>query len=129
MTDKPPGPVPADATSADGTSADAPHADNHAPTIARNARYGLWLFGAYVLLYGGFMGLNAFAPQRMGQPALAGVNLAIVYGIALIIAALALAVVYMILCRNPGRDDADAGQTGADAGDSGAGLGGREGTR
>ena len=82
------------------------HDDHHAPTIARNARYGLWLFALYFALYAGFMGLAAFAPDRMGAPALAGVNLAIVYGFGLIIVALVLALVYMGLAR-PGQRRAD----------------------
>jgi uncharacterized membrane protein (DUF485 family) len=75
------------------------HGDDHPHTITRNARNGLVLFGIYVILYLGFMLLSAFAPQRMQQPVLAGVNLAIVYGMGLIVAALALALIYMFLCR------------------------------
>jgi uncharacterized membrane protein (DUF485 family) len=80
----------------------AVHADDHAPTIARNARYGLILFVIYLALYAGFMVLSAFAPERMGRPFLGGVNLAIVYGFGLIVAALVLALVYMALCRTRG---------------------------
>ncbi len=86
-------------TDSPGPSADAPHPDHHAPTIARNVRYGLWLFALYVLLYGGFMALAAFAPERMKQPVLGGVNLAIVYGMGLILAAFVLALVYMVATR------------------------------
>src|SRR5688500_501019 len=82
------------------------HRDDHAPTIARNARYGLILFAVYLLLYGGFMALSALAPQRMGKPFLGGVNLAVIYGFALIIAALVLALVYMMLCRPVAPDEA-----------------------
>lgn len=74
------------------------HPDNHPETVSRNARNGLMLFAVYVVLYVGFMLLNAFAHERMQQPVLAGVNLAIVYGMGLIIAALLLALVYMWLC-------------------------------
>jgi uncharacterized membrane protein (DUF485 family) len=77
---------------------DADH-DDHLQTISRNARNGLVLFAVYVALYLGFMLLSAFAPQRMQQPVLAGVNLAIVYGMGLILAALVLAMIYMVLCR------------------------------
>jgi uncharacterized membrane protein (DUF485 family) len=76
------------------------HPDNHPQTISRNARNGLILFAIYVVLYLGFMLLNAFEPQRMQQPVLVGVNLAIVYGMSLIVAALLLALVYMLLCRS-----------------------------
>jgi uncharacterized membrane protein (DUF485 family) len=67
----------------------------------RNARIGLALFTLYLMLYGGFMGLNAFAPARMAEPAVAGVNLAIVYGFGLIVGAVVLALVYMFLCSAP----------------------------
>ena len=55
---------------------------------------GMILFVLYLILYGGFVLLNAFAPETMEIPPLAGVNLAIWYGIGLIIAALALALIY-----------------------------------
>ncbi len=48
--------------------------------------------------YAAFVALNAFDPKRMGEPFLAGVNLAIIYGLMLIIAAFVLALVYMFLC-------------------------------
>jgi uncharacterized membrane protein (DUF485 family) len=57
------------------------------------------LFIVYVLFYGGFMALSAFSPDTMSQPFLGGANLAVVYGFALIIAALVLALIYMKLCR------------------------------
>jgi uncharacterized membrane protein (DUF485 family) len=76
------------------------HPDNDPGTVSRNARNGMILFVVYVVMYVGFMMLNAFAPQRMQQPVLAGVNLAIVYGMGLIAAALVLALVYMRLCRS-----------------------------
>lgn len=85
------------------------HDDHHAPTIARNARIGLWLFAVYVLLYGGFMALSAFAPQRMKQPIFMGVNLAVTYGMALIIGAFLLALLYMFLVRGRADDDTTNG--------------------
>jgi uncharacterized membrane protein (DUF485 family) len=67
--------------------------------IAHNTRMGVLLFIVYVLFYGGFMILSAFWPEVMSKPFLAGINLAVVYGFALIIAALVLAMVYMKVCR------------------------------
>jgi uncharacterized membrane protein (DUF485 family) len=67
-----------------------------------NARLGLWLFLVYVILYGGFMGLAAFAPQVMAKKPFGGVNLAILYGLGLIVAAFVLALVYAVLCRREG---------------------------
>jgi uncharacterized membrane protein (DUF485 family) len=45
------------------------------------------------------MALSAFWPEVMSTPSLGGANLAVVYGFALIAAALFLALVYMQLCR------------------------------
>ena len=66
----------------------------------RNTSLGLALFYVYLLIYGGFVGLNAFAPDVMEQTPFAGVNLAILYGIALIVAALLLALIYGVFCRD-----------------------------
>lgn len=77
-----------------------------APTLSpnessRNARYGLILFAIYSSFYAAFMLINAFAPQVMETIVFAGINLAVVYGIALIATAFALALVYAWLCRTP----------------------------
>ncbi len=66
-----------------------------------NARIGLILFGMYLVLYGGFVFLNAFAPSMMEVTPFAGVNLAILYGFGLILAAFLLALLYGFLCRVP----------------------------
>ena len=70
-----------------------------AAVIAHNTRMGVILFIIYVVFYGGFMALSAFWPEVMSKPCLRGVSLAVVYGFALIAAALVLAMVYMKLCR------------------------------
>ncbi len=67
---------------------------------SRRSRYGLALFAVYLLLYGGFVLLNAFAPEKMELTPLFGVNLAILYGMLLIAAAFVLALVYGWLCRS-----------------------------
>ena len=58
-----------------------------------------WLFGVYLVLYAGFVGLNAFAPAVMARTPFGGLNLAILYGLGLIVAAFVLALIYMALCR------------------------------
>ncbi|MGH7343152.1 MAG: DUF485 domain-containing protein [Candidatus Rokuibacteriota bacterium] len=73
-----------------------------ADSAARATRHGLRLFSLYVILYGGFMGLSAFAPQLMAEASWGGVNLAVLYGMGLIVSALVLAGVYMALCRRSG---------------------------
>ncbi len=65
----------------------------------RNARLGLWLFAIYLVLYTGFVLISAFAASTMERTVLAGLNLAIVYGFALIIGALVMALIYGALCR------------------------------
>ncbi len=75
----------------------------------RNARIGLILFGVYSLLYGGFVLLNAFSPDTMETTPVAGINLAILYGFGLIVAALILALVYGWLCK-PSESDTDGGE-------------------
>jgi uncharacterized membrane protein (DUF485 family) len=70
-----------------------------AAMAARNARYGLRLFFAYLVFYGGFVVLNAFRPQWMGTT-WGGINIAVSYGFGLILLALVLALVYGWLCRH-----------------------------
>jgi uncharacterized membrane protein (DUF485 family) len=70
-----------------------------AAVIAHNTRVGLILFAVYTVFYGGFMLLSAFGPQLMSMPTSGGVNLAVMYGFALIAAAIVLALVYVKLCR------------------------------
>ncbi len=76
-----------------------PAEQEDARTVAHNTRIGLWLFMVYVACYGGYMVLSAFRPEWMKREVLAGVNLAVVYGFGLIVAALALALVYLNRCH------------------------------
>lgn len=82
--------------------------------VAFNARLGVVLFLLYLLLYVAFIYLNAFRRDTMAADAVGGVNLAVVYGLGLIIAAFVLAIVYMALCRRespvaPGTASAEVG--------------------
>jgi uncharacterized membrane protein (DUF485 family) len=65
----------------------------------RNSRIGLTLFFAYLAFYAGFVLLAAFSPATMQRTPYAGVNLAIWYGFALIIAAFLFALFYGVLCQ------------------------------
>ncbi len=67
---------------------------------ARNARLGFFLFGFYLLLYSGFVLLNAFSPETMETTPLVGINLAILYGFGLIVAAIVLSLLYGLLCQS-----------------------------
>ncbi len=66
---------------------------------ARNARYGMVMFLFYLAIYGGFVGLNACRPDLMEATPAWGLNLAVLYGLALIVIAMLLALVYCWLCR------------------------------
>jgi uncharacterized membrane protein (DUF485 family) len=76
-----------------------PHDDDHPELAAANARAGLVLFAVYLLMYGGFVGLSAFAPGLMAQSPGGGLNVAVLYGMSLIFAAVLLAFAYMGACR------------------------------
>ena len=65
-------------------------------TVPPASRLGLALFGVYVLLYGGFMTLVLMRPDLMAVRPFGGVNLAIASGLGLIVAAVALSLVYML---------------------------------
>jgi uncharacterized membrane protein (DUF485 family) len=65
----------------------------HTPRIA------LWLFGAYLLVYVGFMALAAFAPGVMAATPLAGLPVSILYGLLLIGLAFVLAALYVRVAR------------------------------
>lgn len=70
----------------------------------RNSRLGFALFAIYLVLYGGFVLVNAFAPRMMEQTPYAGINLAVLSGFGLIVSAFVLAMIYGLACKD---DDAD----------------------
>lgn len=76
----------------------------------KNARIGLWLFAAYTFSYSSFVLLAALRPETMEATPLLGVNLAIWCGLALIVAAVVLAMVYGWACRAAGDDGGEAGR-------------------
>lgn len=78
-------------------------------TVVRNTRYGLVLFAVYLVLYGAFVLISAFAPELMERTPLGGVNIAILSGFGLIGAAFVLALLYGWLCRG---DAAAGGESG-----------------
>ena len=84
--------------------------DAHA--AARHRRYGLVLFAIYLVIYSGFVWLNAFRPELAEVPLVAGINVAIVYGFGLIIAAFVLAIFYGWLCRSTRGSDPGTKEAG-----------------
>ena len=71
---------------------------------SRNSRIGLFLFAIYLVMYGGFMFLSAFSASTMEVRPFAGVNLAVLYGFGLIIAAFVLSLIYGALCTSEPED-------------------------
>jgi uncharacterized membrane protein (DUF485 family) len=62
------------------------------------AKLGIKLFWLYCIIYMGFVGIAVFATHLMKTPVLAGTNLAIVYGLVLIVFAVLLGLVYNHVC-------------------------------
>ncbi|MBI9051070.1 MAG: hypothetical protein JEZ00_16735 [Anaerolineaceae bacterium] len=62
-------------------------------------RLGIWMFVFYSLFYASFVAINLLNPLAMATIVFAGLNLAVVYGFALIIVALIEALFYDWLCR------------------------------
>jgi len=67
-----------------------------------NTRLGLVLFSIYTVVYFGYTIVSAFRPDWMAKT-IGGVNLAVWSGFALILGAIAMAALYLWLCRAPKR--------------------------
>jgi uncharacterized membrane protein (DUF485 family) len=60
-------------------------------------RLGIWMFILYTLIYAGFITINTVKPTLM-EVSFGGLNLAMIYGLGLIIFAFILALIYNSLC-------------------------------
>lgn len=67
-------------------------------SIAYKTRLGVILFFVYLFVYAGFVFIGVFYPSLMGVSALAGLNLAFVYGMGLIVLAIIMGLVYNYFC-------------------------------
>ena len=67
-------------------------------SIAYKTRLGVILFFIYLLVYVGFVFIGVFYPDLMGITALAGLNLAFVYGMGLIVLAIIMGLAYNYFC-------------------------------
>lgn len=76
-----------------------PRETEDATEIRRHSRIGLTLFAAYATLYLIFLMFNAFAPGWMAATPIAGLNIALLTGIGLIITAVIFATLFGFLCR------------------------------
>ena len=61
-------------------------------------KLGIRMFIAYCLFYAGFVAINLLSPKAMAATVFMGLNLATVYGFALIIVALIMALIYNHFC-------------------------------
>lgn len=66
--------------------------------VAYKQRLGVWMFLVYASIYAGFVAINLIDPTLMEKTVALGLNLAVFYGISLIIFALVLAVIYNLMC-------------------------------
>jgi uncharacterized membrane protein (DUF485 family) len=66
----------------------------------KKTRLGVKLFLIYLLVYAGFVFIGMAYPQIMGKKLFAGQNIAVVYGIGLIILALVMGLIYNALCTS-----------------------------
>ena len=62
------------------------------------ARLGIYLFIVYCIVYAGFVVINTVSPKLMGVIIFSGLNLAVVYGIGLIILAIVMGLIYNSMC-------------------------------
>ncbi|GDY11690.1 hypothetical protein LBMAG53_05680 [Planctomycetota bacterium] len=69
------------------------------PDLPAASLLGLVLFAGYCALYAGFIGLAVFAPEVMAKRVAVGGNVAIWYGMALIVSAVVLAGIYALVRR------------------------------
>jgi uncharacterized membrane protein (DUF485 family) len=68
------------------------------PAFAYKRRLGVIMFFVYAVIYAGFVALNLIQPVLMEMTVLAGLNLAVTYGLGLIVFALVLALFYNRAC-------------------------------
>jgi hypothetical protein len=78
------------------------------PAGPYKTRLGIWMFVFYSLFYASFVAINLLSPLSMAVIVFAGLNLATVYGFALIIVALIEALIYDGMCRKKEAEFAQA---------------------
>jgi uncharacterized membrane protein (DUF485 family) len=84
------------------------------PAGPYKARLGIWMFALYTVFYAGFVAINLLSPPTMATIVVAGLNLATVYGMGLIVLAIVQALIYNHMCTRRedelARLEASAGQ-------------------
>jgi uncharacterized membrane protein (DUF485 family) len=77
------------------------------------AKLGVKLFFVYCAVYAGFVIINTVKPELMGIRIILGLNLAVVYGMGLIILAIVMGLIYNKLCTNK-EDELNKPEAGGD---------------
>jgi uncharacterized membrane protein (DUF485 family) len=87
------------------------------PAGPYKATLGIRMFAIYTVFYAGFVAINLISPPTMATIVLAGLNLATVYGMALIVLALVQALIYNYMCHRREQQLAllEPAEPGADA--------------
>ena len=73
----------------------------------RKSALGIRLFFIYLVCYAGFVLIGVFQYELLSVPVIAGLNLALAYGIGLIVFAVILGIVYNYYCTKY-EDEAEA---------------------
>ena len=64
----------------------------------RKARLGVWFFFLYLFFYAGFVAIGVLNYELLAHKVVAGLNLALVYGMGLILFAVLLGILYNHFC-------------------------------
>ena len=81
------------------------------PAGPYKAQLGIWMFVFYSIFYASFVAINLINPLAMATIVFAGLNLATVYGFALIVVALIEALIYDWMCRRKEAEFAKADES------------------
>lgn len=64
----------------------------------KKARLGVWFFLIYLIFYGGFVAIGVLNYELLSRQVGGGLNLAVLYGVGLIVFAVLLGILYNSLC-------------------------------
>jgi uncharacterized membrane protein (DUF485 family) len=64
----------------------------------KKAKLGVWFFFVYLFCYAGFVIIGVFNYELLAQEVIGGVNIALLYGIGLIVFAVLLGILYNYFC-------------------------------
>jgi uncharacterized membrane protein (DUF485 family) len=67
-------------------------------SIAYKTRLGVILFFVYMIIYAGFVVIGVFLPELFNKDLYAGLNLAFLYGMGLIVLAIIMGLIYNFFC-------------------------------